>query len=130
MAIDANWLPDAGRASPAPIAGAAADGGSGNDRRWFGRGSITVVVADDQPLMRSALRMCLSPEPDIEVIGEAGDGQEAVALAVRLRPDVVIMDVRMPVLDGIVATGLVTAGGRDGPSRVLIITAFDLDDAD
>jgi DNA-binding NarL/FixJ family response regulator len=78
--------------------------------------------------MRSALRMCLSPEPDIEVVGEAGDGQEAVALAVRLRPDVVIMDVRMPVLDGVAATGLLTAGGRDGPSRVLIITAFDLDE--
>jgi len=86
------------------------------------------MVADDQPLMRSALRMCLSPEPDIDVVGEAGDGQETVALAARLRPDVVIMDIRMPVLDGVAATAVLTAGGRDGPTRVLIITAFDLDE--
>ncbi len=119
---------DAARASPATVSRAAADAGPGDDRQRPGRGRITVVVADDQPLMRSALRMCLSPEPDIDVVGEAGDGQEAVALAARLRPDVVIMDIRMPVLDGVAATALLTAGGRDGPTRVLIITAFDLDE--
>jgi len=120
---------DAAPAAPATLSrAAAADAGPGDDRQRPDRGRITVVVADDQPLMRSALRMCLSPEPDIDVVGEAGDGQETVALAARLRPDVVIMDIRMPVLDGVAATALLTAGGRDGPTRVLIITAFDLDE--
>ena len=120
---------NAARAAPATLSrAAAADAGPGDDRQRPDRGRISVVVADDQPLMRSALRMCLSPEPDIDVVGEAGDGQETVALAARLRPDVVIMDIRMPVLDGVAATALLTAGGRDGPTRVLIITAFDLDE--
>ena len=120
---------NAERAAPAaPSRAAAAVAGPGDDRQRPDRGRISVVVADDQPLMRSALRMCLSPEPDIDVVGEAGDGQETVALAARLRPDVVIMDIRMPVLDGVAATALLTAGGRDGPTRVLIITAFDLDE--
>ena len=88
---------------------------------------ITVLVADDEPLMRSALRMCLCAEPDIEVVGEAIDGREAVDMAGRLRPDVVIMDIRMPNLDGVAATRWLTAGAS-GPSRVLIITAFDLDE--
>jgi len=120
---------NAERAAPAaPSRAAAAVAGPGDDRQRPDRGRISVVVADDQPLMRSALRMCLSPEPDIDVVGEAGDGQETVALAARLRPDVVIMDIRMPVLDGVAATAVLTAGGRDGPTRVLIITAFDLDE--
>ena len=120
---------NAAPAAPATLSrAAAADAGPGDDRQRPDRARITVMVADDQPLMRSALRMCLSPEPDIDVVGEAGDGQETVALAARLRPDVVIMDIRMPVLDGVAATALLTAGGRDGPSRVLIITAFDLDE--
>jgi len=120
---------DAARASSVTLSrAAAADAEPGDDRQRPGQVRIRVVVADDQPLMRSALRMCLSPEPDIDVVGEAGDGQETVALAARLRPDVVIMDIRMPVLDGVAATALLTAGGRDGPTRVLIITAFDLDE--
>ena len=93
-----------------------------------GTGGITVLVADDQPLMRSAVRMCLSPEPGIAVVGEAGDGREAVAMAGRLRPDVVIMDIRMPALDGIAATRVLTAPGQGRPARVLILTTFELDE--
>ena len=90
--------------------------------------TITVVIADDQPLMRSALRMCLSSEPDIDVVGEASDGLEAVIIAERLRPDAVIMDIRMPTLDGVAATARLTAPPQGPPVRVLIITTFDLDD--
>src|SRR6478752_8029765 len=90
--------------------------------------TITVVIADDQPLMRSALRMCLCAEPDLEVVGEASDGLEAVVVAERLRPDVVIMDIRMPTLDGVAATARLTGVQRGRPIRVLIITTFDLDD--
>ena len=72
----------------------------------------TVLVADDQPLMRTALRTCLEAEQDISVVGEVGDGASAVRLAERLRPDVVVMDIRMPILDGIEATRrLVSSGG-------------------
>ena len=66
---------------------------------------ITVVVADDQPLMRSALRTCLDNEPDMTLVGEAADGAECVRVAQRLRPDVVIVDVSTPIMDGIEATG-------------------------
>ena len=90
--------------------------------------TITVIIADDQPLMRSALRMCLSSEPDIEVVGEASDGLEAVIIAERLRPDAVIMDIRMPTLDGVAATARLTNTQQGPPIRVLIITTFDLDD--
>ena len=90
--------------------------------------TITVLVADDQPLMRSALRMCLSSEPDIEVVGEASDGREAALMAERIRPAVVIMDIRMPNLDGIAATRRLTALDSGRPVKVLIITTFDLDD--
>jgi DNA-binding NarL/FixJ family response regulator len=94
--------------------------------------SIAVVVADDQPLMRCALRMCLTAEPDIEVIGEASDGLEAIELAELLRPDVVVMDIRMPKLDGVAATRRLTravsSGGREHPPRVLVMTTFDLDE--
>ena len=90
--------------------------------------TIRVVVVDDQPLMRSALSMSLSPEPDIEVVGEAADGRQAIELAETLRPDVLVMDVRMPGTDGIAATRQLrrTTGGQ--PPRVLIITTFDLDE--
>ena len=90
--------------------------------------SIRVLIADDQPLMRSALRMCLSAEPDVEVVGEAVDGRDAVAQADVLLPDAVIMDIRMPVLDGVAATRLLTSPLRPNPTKVLIVTTFELDE--
>ncbi len=87
---------------------------------------IRVVVADDQPLVRTGLRMILSDADDIEIVGEAADGLEAVSLASTHRPDVVLMDVRMPGLDGIDATRAVTT--IEDPPRVLILTTFDLDE--
>jgi DNA-binding NarL/FixJ family response regulator len=90
--------------------------------------SITVLIADDQPLMRAALRMTLAGEPDIEVVGEAADGMEAVELAERLRPDVAVMDIRMPNLDGVAATRRLTSPGDGKPVKVLAITTFDLDE--
>ncbi|HEY0508308.1 MAG TPA: response regulator transcription factor [Blastococcus sp.] len=90
--------------------------------------TITVLIADDQPLMRSALRACLQGEADITVVGEAVDGREAVRLAERLRPAVVVMDVRMPIMDGIEATRRIAALTGTPPSRVLVMTTFDLDE--
>lgn len=90
--------------------------------------SISVVVADDQPLMRAALRMCLSAEDDVDVVAEAGDGAEAVQLARTLRPDVVIMDIRMPKVDGVAATSLLTAADSGTGCKVLVVTTFDLDE--
>lgn len=87
---------------------------------------IRVVLADDQPLVRTGLRMILAAEPDIEVVAEAINGREAVAAAAQHHPDVVLMDVRMPELDGIGATRAVTA--VDDPPRVLVLTTFDLDE--
>jgi len=90
---------------------------------------ITVLIADDQPLMRAALRMCLAAEPDLAVVGEAADGQEAVELAERLQPNVIIMDIRMPRMDGVAATRRLLAGSGGGSSaRVLALTTFDLDE--
>jgi DNA-binding NarL/FixJ family response regulator len=90
--------------------------------------TVRVLLADDQQLMRMALRTSLRAEQDIEVVGEAGDGAEAVRMAQRLRPSVVVMDIRMPILDGIAATRRITAW-RDGtPVHVLIMTTFDLDE--
>ena len=89
--------------------------------------TTTVLVADDQPLMRTALRSCLEAEPDLTVLGEAGDGAAAVRLAQRLAPDVVVMDIRMPIVDGIEATRRLVALG-DPPPGVLIMTTFDLDE--
>jgi DNA-binding NarL/FixJ family response regulator len=90
--------------------------------------SITVLVADDQPLMRAALRSCLAAEPDLEVVGEAVDGRDAVERAERLRPDVVLMDVRMPHLDGVAATRQLVRANADRPMKVLMLTTFDLDE--
>ena len=88
---------------------------------------IRVLLADDQPLVRTGLRMILSAEPDLEIVGEASDGAEAIRLCARARPDVVLMDVRMPGVDGIEATRAITTG-HDPPPRVLVLTTFDLDD--
>ncbi|MEV7022557.1 response regulator transcription factor [Kitasatospora sp. NPDC093558] len=87
---------------------------------------IRVVLADDQPLVRAALEMVIAETDDVEVVGEAGTGADAVRLAAELRPDVVVMDIRMPGTDGIEATRLVTAAG--GPTRVVVLTTFDDDD--
>ena len=88
--------------------------------------TIRVALADDQPLVRAGLRMILETEPDLAVVGEGADGAAVVALCAELRPDVVLMDVRMPVMDGIEATRRVTA--VDDPPRVLVLTTFDLDE--
>ncbi|UOY03665.1 response regulator [Blastococcus sp. PRF04-17] len=87
---------------------------------------IRVLVADDQALIRDSFRLLLDLEPDLEVVGEAGDGREAVAQARRLQPDVVLMDIRMPVLDGLGATRAMTQAGLG--SRVLILTTYDADE--
>ena len=88
---------------------------------------IRVLLVDDQPLLRKGFRMVLESEGDLEVAGEAADGVEAVAEAARTRPDVVLMDIRMPNLDGVEATRRIAAGGEGAP-RVLILTTFDLDE--
>lgn len=90
--------------------------------------AVTVLIADDQPLMRTALAMSLEAEPDIAVVGQAVDGLDAVEQAAALRPDVVVMDIRMPRLDGVEATRRLTARTDLVPPKVLIITTFDLDE--
>ncbi|MFF6813986.1 response regulator [Streptomyces sp. NPDC012403] len=88
--------------------------------------TVRVVLADDQPLVRSGLRVLMADAPDIDVVGEAGTGAEAVQLVRDTGPDVAVMDIRMPGMDGIEATGLITAAA--GATRVLILTTFDDDE--
>jgi DNA-binding NarL/FixJ family response regulator len=88
--------------------------------------SIQVLLVDDQALLRTGFRMILQAQPDLEVVGEAVDGADAVRQVAALRPDVVLMDVRMPVMDGVQATAAIVAGGA--AARVLILTTFDVDE--
>jgi DNA-binding NarL/FixJ family response regulator len=88
--------------------------------------TIRVVVADDQGMVRSGFSVLLNAQDDIEVIAEAVNGEEAITRAAELHPDVILMDVRMPVLDGLQATRVITA--MDGAPKVLVLTTFDLDD--
>jgi DNA-binding NarL/FixJ family response regulator len=89
--------------------------------------SVRVLIVDDQALVRTGFRMILEAEPDIEVVGEAGDGVQAIEEARRLEPDVVLMDVRMPELDGIEATRRLLANGA-GATKVVMLTTFDMDE--
>ncbi|MEP6843452.1 MAG: response regulator transcription factor [Pseudolysinimonas sp.] len=96
------------------------------------RRPIRVALVDDQALFRTGIRMLVASQPDLEVVGEAGDGREAVELAASARPDVILMDIRMPVMDGIEATERIVAAsearGGAGP-RIIVLTTFDLDEA-
>ena len=88
--------------------------------------SVRVLICDDQALVRAGFRAILEAQSDIEVVGEAENGADAVALAQRRSPDVILMDIRMPVLDGVEATRRLVAGGS--PARILVLTTFDLDE--
>ncbi|MEV7087920.1 response regulator transcription factor [Streptomyces sp. NPDC093085] len=93
-----------------------------------GTAPIRVLICDDQVLIRTGLATIVDAQPDLEVAGECADGRAAVDLAARLRPDVVVMDVRMPVLDGIQATRLLAGSGVARPVKVLVVTTFNLDE--
>lgn len=88
--------------------------------------TIRVLVADDQPLMRAAYDMILRREPDIQLVGEAADGREAIDESRRLRPDVILMDIRMPVMDGVEATRVLAA--ENSSTKILILTTFEVDE--
>ena len=94
--------------------------------------AIRVGLVDDQALFRTGIRMLVSSQPDLEFVGEAGNGVEGIAMAAEARPDVILMDIRMPVLDGIAATeGIIAAAERAGttPPRIVVLTTFDLDES-
>ena len=88
---------------------------------------IRVVLVDDQALFRAGIRMLVASQPDLEVVGEAGDGQEAIQVVRATRPDVVMMDIRMPVMDGLTATAHIL--DEPDPPRIVMLTTFDLDEA-
>jgi DNA-binding NarL/FixJ family response regulator len=90
--------------------------------------TIRVLIADDQAMVRAGFRMILDVEPDLEVVGEASDGEQAIRVAGRTRPDLVVMDIRMPVLDGVTATRRLLAEVEPAP-HVLMVTTFDDDDS-
>ncbi|HEU5028486.1 MAG TPA: response regulator transcription factor [Spirillospora sp.] len=90
--------------------------------------TIRVLIADDQEMVRTGFRMIVDSQPDMEVVGEAADGAEAVAAARRLRPDVCLFDIRMPKMDGLEATRLVAGPDVADPPRVVIVTTFDMDE--
>jgi DNA-binding NarL/FixJ family response regulator len=90
--------------------------------------TIGVLIVDDQPLLRTGFRMILEAEPDLRIVGEAGDGRAAIEAARRLSPDIVLMDIRMPVMDGVEATRQLAGPGAVDPVRVLILTTFELDE--
>ena len=90
--------------------------------------TVRVVVADDQLLVRTGLTMILNAQPGIEVVGEATDGHEAVAVARELRPDVCLFDIRMPGIDGVEATRQLAGPGVEDPLAIVVITTFDLDE--
>jgi DNA-binding NarL/FixJ family response regulator len=90
--------------------------------------SIRVLIVDDQELVRTGFRLFLETQPGLAVVGEAGDGEEAIARVRELRPDVVLMDIRMPTMDGVEATAKLTSGAIEPAPRVLVLTTFDLDE--
>jgi DNA-binding NarL/FixJ family response regulator len=90
--------------------------------------SIRLLIVDDQELVRIGFRLFLDTQDDLEVVGEAGDGRQAIERARQLRPDVILMDIRMPRMDGVEATTRLTAAAIDPPPRVLVLTTFDLDE--
>ena len=124
-------------AERAALLGGTCRGRPGPERGWavdatlpreVPRVTIRVLVADDQDLVRTGLRLILGTLDGIEVVGEARDGREAVRLARELRPDVCLMDIRMPVLDGVEATRQLAGPGVEDPIAVVVITTFDLDE--
>ncbi|WP_157873189.1 response regulator, partial [Streptomyces neyagawaensis] len=88
--------------------------------------TVSILLADDQDMVRTSMRIMIDVEPDLEVVGEAADGEEAVAMAARLRPDVVVMDIRMPKTDGVAATRRIMS--EPDPPAVLALTTFDIDE--